>query len=277
MQKHADEPRERPHPSVRASAGPPASSALAAFDLRGKVVLITGASSGLGTRFARVAHAAGASTSVTARRIDRLELLRMELPGLQVIGCDLSNRSELERPVAITIEAFGRVDVLVNCAGSTYATPAVEEPVERFADLIALNLIAPFALATAAARDMIGRGGGCIINVASIYGLIGVGRIPQAAYVTSKHGLIGLTRELAAQWGRHGIRVNAIAPGWFDSELTSEMLASASGRRFVEAGNPMGRAGEPDELDGALLYLAGDASTYVTGAVLCVDGGWTAT
>jgi NAD(P)-dependent dehydrogenase (short-subunit alcohol dehydrogenase family) len=154
--------------------------------------------------------------------------------------------------------------------------PAIDEPLDTFKDVIAVNLIAPFALAQRAAKAMLdGERGGAIVNVASILGLRGIGQIPQAGYAASKGGIVNLTRELSAQWSRKGIRVNALAPGWFESEMTSDMFAEESGHKWVARRAPMGRHGREDELDGALLFLASDASSYVTGHVLAVDGGWT--
>ena len=156
--------------------------------------------------------------------------------------------------------------------------PAEEEPLEEFRRVIDVNLVAPFALSQHAARAMLdGSRGGAIVNVASILGLVGVGQIPQAGYAASKGGLVNLTRELSAQWSRKGIRVNALAPGWFESEMTADMFSEeGKGRAWVSRRAPLGRHGREGELDGALLFLASDASTYVTGHVLAVDGGWTA-
>jgi hypothetical protein len=178
--------------------------------------------------------------------------------------------------VSGALDRWGRVDILVNNAGMVDAEPALDEPVERFREVLAVNLVAPFALAQRAARAMLDTAeGGAIVNVASILGLRGIGQIPQAGYAASKGGVVNLTRELGAQWARKGIRVNAIAPGWFESEMTEDMFADESGHKWVARRAPMGRHGREGELDGALLYLASDASSYVTGQILAVDGGWT--
>jgi NAD(P)-dependent dehydrogenase (short-subunit alcohol dehydrogenase family) len=246
------------------------------FRLDGKVAIVTGASSGLGERFARVLARAGAKVALVARRADRLERLAEELPQSVPIACDLSASDQLELPVRQTIEAFGQVDVVVNNAGIERSRPALEETEAVFREVLGVNLVAPFVLACAAARDMLSRGaGGSIINIASIIGLVGVGRPPQAAYAASKGGLVNLTRELSAQWSPSGIRVNAIAPGFFASQMTEQLFSDESGYKWVARNTAMRRHGLPHELDGALLYLASDASSYVTGTVLPVDGGWT--
>ena len=213
---------------------------------------------------------------LVARRLDRLARLAAELDDALPVAADLSRPEDLALPIAAAVEAYGRVDVLVNNAGIESSAPAVEEDVERFRQVLEVNLVAPFVLARTAAQDMLSRGeGGSVVNVASILGLVGVGRIPQAAYAASKGGLVNMTRELAAQWATDGIRVNSIAPG-FPSELTTRLLGDPRGRGWVARHTPMGRAGESSEMDGALLHLASDASSYVTGTTLSVDGGWTA-
>jgi hypothetical protein len=244
----------------------------ALFRLDQKVALVTGASSGIGHRIARVLHAAGASVVVAARRKDRLDDLAAECPGMRAIVADVSTAEGREQ----LVEAAGPIDVLVNNAGVGTPMPATEEPLEHWLHVVEVNQTAVFHLSQLCGRSMIERGSGVVLNVASILGLVASGQIPQASYAASKGAVVNLTRELAVQWARRGIRVNAIAPGWFPSEMTQEMFDDEQGSSFMRRNTPMGRGGELHELDGAVLYLCSDASTYTTGSVMVVDGGWTA-
>ncbi len=165
--------------------------------------------------------------------------------------------------------------MLVNNAGVADPQPAEQESLEDFKRILDVNLSGVFLCAQRCARVMLAKGSGVIVNVASVLGVVGAGQIPQASYTASKGGVVNLTRELAAQWARRGIRVNAILPGWFPSEMTAGMFDNDDGKRWIRGRTPMGRAGDPKELNGALLFLASDASSYVTGAMILVDGGWT--
>jgi NAD(P)-dependent dehydrogenase (short-subunit alcohol dehydrogenase family) len=265
-----------PEPDGPATTEPALDPPLPSFRLDGRVALVTGASSGLGARFARVLHAAGATVVVTARRADRLEALVARLPRAVAVPGDVSSAGDRQTMVATTLERFGQLDVLVNNAGLSNTAPAEDERVEDFAHVVDVNLTAVFALAQLAGRHMIGRGTGSIINVASILGLVASAPIKQASYAASKGAVVNLTRELAVQWARKGVRVNALAPGWFPSEMTADMFEAGPSQDYIARNTPMARGGQGHELDGALLFLAGDASTYVTGQVLTVDGGWTA-
>lgn len=246
------------------------------FRLDGRAAIVTGASGGLGERFARVLHAAGADVVIAARRTERLHQLANELDGALVVRCDVSNDDDLAVLVEQTIDAFGRIDVLVNNAGIGTPIAAEDEELSHFRQVVDVNLTALFALSQLVGRQMIEQGHGSIINIASILGLVASAPIKQASYAATKGAVVNLTRELAVQWARKGVRVNAIAPGWFPSDMTAEMFEAGPSQDFLRRNAPMGRGGEAHELDGALLFLAGSASTYVTGHILAVDGGWTA-
>lgn len=243
--------------------------------LEGRAALLTGASGGLGGQFARALRDAGARVMLTGRRELPLKRLAEEI-GCPYVLADVTRGADRHAVIAATVEAFGAVDILVNNAGTAATSRAELMSTRTFQRVLNTNLVAPFALARDVAAEMTSRRGGSIINVASILGLVGVGQVPDAAYAASKGGLINLTRELAAQWARQGVRVNALAPGFFRSEMTSAFFADDQSLRWITRKTPMGRTGEPGELDGALLFLASDASSYVTGQVITVDGGWTA-
>ena len=250
----------------------------AAFRLDDKVVLITGASSGLGARFARVASAAGGTVVVAARRAERLAELVDELDDAHAVEVDLTAPGGPEACVARSIELAGRIDVLVNNAGISQVAPALDFSTEDFRHEIEIDLVAPFALAREVARDAITNDrSASIINIGSVLGEVGGGKLRVPGYAAAKGGLHNLTRELASQWGRKGVRVNAIAPGWFETEMNDAMFNDGGGQAYMESGAAMGRPGIEGELDGAMLYLASDASSFVTGHVLQVSGGWTAT
>jgi len=248
------------------------------FGLEGRVVVVTGASSGLGAHFSRVLHAAGATVVLAARRLERLDELAAELGGRVVpVRTDLSVEEERVALVDAALELTGRIDVLVNNAGHSAPIAAEHETLEHFSSTLDINLVAPFHLCQLVGTRMLDAGEGSIVNVASILGLVAAAPMKDASYCASKGALVNLTRQLGCEWGRKGVRVNAIAPGWFPSEMTqAEMFDDEGGASFIRRNTPMGRPGELSELDGALLFLAGAASGYVTGQVLAVDGGWTA-
>lgn len=251
--------------------------AMAAFRLDGKVVVLTGASSGLGRRFAQTLTAVGATVVVAARRADRLDALVSELGRGLAVPCDIAEDGAPEALIAATIAEYGRIDIVINNAGISRVVPAVDDTVEGFRHELNVDLVAPFEVARHAARWMIENNQpGSIVNIGSVLGHVGGGRLKAAGYAAAKGGLHNLTRELASQWARKRIRVNAIAPGWFETEMNGEMFDTDGGMNYITANTPLGRPGQLEELDGALLFLASDAANYVTGHVLFVDGGWTA-
>ena len=243
-------------------------------NLEGRVVVVTGASSGLGEQMARALASAGAVPVLAARRADRLAALREQLPGADAVTCDVTDAADRERLLQHVIDRHGRLDGLINNAGAGATAPALKMTTEAFARTLDLNLTAPFALSCLAAACMRDNGGGAIVNVASVMGLRSIGEIPDAAYVASKAGMIGLTRELASQWGRYDIRVNALAPGFFASEMTAELGDDPEDfPDFLLERTPLGRGGRTGELDAAVLFLLGAGGSFVTGHVLSVDGG----
>ncbi len=245
------------------------------FRLDGKVVVVTGASSGFGVAFAQAVAEAGADVALGARRLDRLQETRrlVESTGRRAIAVatDVADPAACRALVQATVERFGRVDVLLNNAGVGAAVPALRESPEDFRRVLDVNLSGCYWMAQAAAHQM--TDGGSIVNVASIAAICSTG-LPQAAYSSSKAGLIALTRDLAQQWtGRRGIRVNAVLPGFFETDMTSGFFADKIAAQLPLV--PMGRGGRPDELAAAVVFLASDAASYITGATLVVDGGRT--
>jgi NAD(P)-dependent dehydrogenase (short-subunit alcohol dehydrogenase family) len=245
----------------------------ARFDFEDKVAVVTGASSGFGVAFALGFARAGARLALGARREDRLVETRVAVEQLGAeavaVRTDVGSPQDCQALVDAAIERFGRVDVLVNNAGLGTAVPATRETPEEFEQVIDVNLNGSYWMAQSCGRVM--EPGSAIVNVGSVLGSTTAG-LPQAAYSSSKAAIIGLTRDLAAQWtGRRGIRVNAVAPGYFGTEMTDaypeDYLEHALGRV------PAGRVGELREIVDAVLFLAGDGASYISGVVLPVDGG----
>lgn len=248
---------------------------LSVFGIEGRVAIVTGASSGLGAHFARVLHHAGARVALTARRADRLADLAAELPGSLVVAADVSDAAHRERIVVETTEALGQPRILVNNAGVGHKVAIEDEDVETFREAMEINVTAIWHLSKLCAPHMLAAGSGRIVNVASMFGLVGSAPIKQAHYCASKGAVVNLTRELALQWARKGITVNSLCPGWFPSEMT-EPMNDESSLDYLRRQSPIPRMGELRELNGALLLLASDASSFMTGQQLVVDGGWTA-
>ena len=249
------------------------------FSLKDRVAVVTGASSGLGVTFARGLAEAGAKVVVAARRRKRLDALVEELDEqgfeARAVACDVTDPDDVDRMVQAALEGFGRIDILVNNAGLSVNLPAEDEPVEDFSRVMEINVNGTFICAQRCGRVMLEAGRGSIINIASMLGFVGIGTLAQASYTASKGAVVNLTRELAAQWARRGVRVNALGPGFFPSEMTEGLFDTDEGLRFIKRRTPMRRPGRPEELIGPLLLLASDAGSYITGQTIVVDGGWT--
>ncbi|HEX8027989.1 MAG TPA: SDR family oxidoreductase [Vicinamibacterales bacterium] len=248
------------------------------FDLTGRVAIVTGGSRGLGAEMAEGLAEAGASLMLCARREHWLTptLIEFQKRGFTAEGtvCNVTSPLEVQAVVDRAIAAFGKIDILINNAGISWAAEPDAMPVDKWQQVIETNLTGTFLFAQAAGREMLKRQYGRIINISSIAGMIGsVDTSHWAGYAASKAGIIGLTRELAATWGRSGIRVNAIAPGFFHSRLADAAIVHAEPQ--IKATSPIPRVGEAGELKGVAVFLASDASNYITGQTIVVDGGRT--
>ena len=250
------------------------------FDLIGRVAVVTGGSRGLGLQMAEALGEMGARIAIPARKKDELEDAVAHLKNLGIAAtaypCDLGKREQIEPLAAAIIAKFGKVDILVNNAGATWGAPAEDHPIEAWDKLVNLNLSGAFLLSQIIAKQsMIPGNWGRIINIASVNGVQATDMrlLKNAAYVATKHGLVGLTRQLAAEWGCHGITVNAICPGFFPSKMTRATLDTAG--EFVRQLTPTGRLGGDEDLKGLVVLLASDASRHITGQAIAVDGGST--
>jgi NAD(P)-dependent dehydrogenase (short-subunit alcohol dehydrogenase family) len=246
-----------------------------ATPLAGRTIVVTGASSGLGEQISAALARAGALVVVSARRADRLRELADRI-GAEPVACDVTDADDRQRLIDTAVELGGGLDGLVNNAGWSKPGPASRETADDLRRHLEINLVAPFALCQLAAARMREREGGgrSIVNVASIAAYMSLAPMPEASYAASKAGLVALTRELASQWGRHGIRVNALAPGFFPSEMTDGLIAAdGAAPDWLADSTPLGRVGRPGELDGATVFLLSEAASYVSGHVLAVDGG----
>jgi gluconate 5-dehydrogenase len=246
------------------------------FDLAGKTAIVTGGGSGIGRQMAQALADAGANLVLCARNVERCEQAAGELAQVGVktlaFACDVRDPEQIQSVVDRTREELGGVDVLVNNAGTVWGAPPEEMPLHGWQKVVDVNLTGVFLFAQAAGRAMIEAGGGKIVNIASVAGLGGAPPevMNAIAYNATKGGVISFTRDLACKWARHGIHVNAIAPGWFPSEMSNVVLDNNP--QLVEH-VPLRRFGGPDDLKGAVLFLASAASDYVTGHTLVVDGG----
>ena len=250
------------------------------LDITGRVAVVTGGSRGLGLQMAEALGEMGARVAITARKKDELDTAVAHLKGLGIEAtaypCDLGKREQVEPLAAAILAKFGRVDILVNNAGATWGAPAEDHPMQAWDKLVNLNLSGMFLLSQIIAkRSMIPAKWGRILNIASVNGLQATDMrlLKNAAYVATKHGVVGLTRQLATEWGTHGITVNAICPGFFPSRMTKATLDTAG--EFVKQATPTGRLGGDEDLKGLTVLLASEASRHITGQAIAVDGGST--
>ena len=249
------------------------------FNLKGRVAVITGASSGLGKQMAKGFALQGADLVLLARRVERLEELKEELKNLNIkiltIKCDVTSTEDINNAANLTEKEFGKVDILVNCAGSSKDAGVLEMTDEEWNFTIETDQTSVFKMTRAFANIMKKNNYGRIINIASMYGLVGNDEIPTIAYHASKGGVVNFTRAAAAELAKYNITVNCICPGYFYTELTTAVLDTDRFKQFADTHVPMKRYGHEGELNAGVIFLASDEASYVTGIVLPIDGGYT--
>lgn len=247
------------------------------FKLNGKTALVTGGGRGLGAQIAEALAEAGANVVVCSRKVDACQTVsrQLEEKGVQSIAlkCDITNAEDIEKTVRETVKQFGSIDILVNNSGATWGAPVVNMPLEAWKKVIDVNVTGTFLMSQAVGKTMIRQKSGKIINIASVAGLGGTDPrfMDTIGYNTSKGAIITFTKDLAVKWGQHNINVNAIAPGFFPTKM-SKVLIEHGGEKILE-GTPLNRFGSDQDLKGVALFLASNASNYVTGDILIVDGG----
>ncbi|MCX4269452.1 MAG: SDR family oxidoreductase [Lachnospiraceae bacterium] len=250
------------------------------FDLTGRVVVVSGASSGLGAQMAKGFAAQGADLVITARRLEKLEALAEEIRGMGVkclpLKCDVTDSAMVDQVAAEAEKEFGKIDVLVNCAGSAKNAGVLNMTDEEWDFTISTDMSSVFYVTRAFANIMKKHNYGRIINIASMYGLVGNTALDTVAYHASKGGVVNFTRAVAAELAKYNITCNAICPGYFATELTEETLKTESFTAYMKATVPLGRYGVEGELNAGAIFLASDEASYVTGVILPIDGGYTA-
>ena len=249
------------------------------FNLKGRVAVISGASSGLGRQMAKAFASQGADLVILARIVERLEELKSELTSLGVkvlpIKCDVTSTEDINNAASLAEKEFGKVDILVNCAGASKDKGVLDMLDEEWDFTIDTDLTSVFKMTRAFANIMKKNNYGRIINIASMYGMVGNTEIPTIAYHSSKGGVVNFTRAAAAELAKYNITVNAICPGYFYTELTTEVLDSDYFKEFANSHVPMLRYGKEGELNAGAIFLASDEASYVTGVILPIDGGYT--